>query len=211
MTEQLYNILSFLHFAEKVKFELRHSYTSSGRRESVAEHTWRMALMAILLEQHLKQKIDIGKTLKMIIVHDLVEAEAGDVPIPRMVNNDTLKKLKEEKEKAAIEKIRSMLNDSVGNEIYSLWHEFEARETYEAKVVFAFDKLEVQIQHNEADIATWEPIEYELIYSRRTFASFDASLDELRRLIEHEAEKKLTDAGIDVASLKEKIFGKTQT
>lgn len=200
----LSSLLSFLHFAEKLKCELRHSYTSTGRRESVAEHTWRMALMAILLEPYLNQKIDIGKTLKMILIHDLVEAEAGDVPIPYMVNNTALKKAKEEKEKAAIENIRSMLNDDVGKEIHSLWYEFESRETYEAKVAYALDKLEVQIQHNEADIATWEPIEYELIYSRRPFTQFDTTLDQLRLLVEQEAEDKLRAAGIDVAAIKGK-------
>lgn len=199
----LSSLLSFLHFAEKLKCELRHSYTSTGRRESVAEHTWRMALMAILLEPYLNQKINIGKTLKMILIHDLVEAEAGDVPIPHMVNNAALKKVKEEKEKAAIEKIRSMLNDDVGKEIHSLWYEFESRETYEAKVAYALDKLEVQIQHNEADIVTWEPIEYELIYSRRPFTQFDTALDQLRLLVEQEAEDKLRAAGIDVTTIKE--------
>lgn len=204
MKNTLSHILSFLHFAEKLKYELRHSYTSSGRQESVAEHTWRMALMAILLEPYFNKKIDIGKTLKMILIHDLVEAEAGDVPMPHMVNNSALKKVKEEKEKAAIEKIRSMLNNDVGKEIHSLWYEFESRETYEAKVAYALDKLEVQIQHNEANISTWEPIEYELIYSRRPFTHFDATLDQLRMLVEQEAEDKLHAAGIDVAAIKEK-------
>lgn len=202
----LRNILSLLHLAEKLKFELRHSYTSSGRQESVAEHTWRMALMAILLEPYLDKKIDIARTLKMIINHDLVEAEAGDVPFPRMVQNGDLKKVKEEKEKAAIETIRKMLNDAVGEEIHSLWNEFEARNTYEAKVANALDKLEVQLQHNEADIATWEPIEYELIYSRRPFTDFDTTIDRLREMIENDAEEKLTRSGIDIQSIKSKVL-----
>ncbi len=204
--DQLRNILLLLHLAEKLKFELRHSYTSAGRQESVAEHTWRMALMAILLEPYLDKKIEIGKTLKMIIIHDLVEAEAGDVPFPRMVQNAELKKVKEEKEKRAIENIRTMLNDRVGEELYSLWHEFEARETYEAKVAYALDKLEVQIQHNEADIKTWETIEYELIYSRRPFTDFDTTINRLREMIEHDAEKKLKSAGIDIEPIKLKIL-----
>lgn len=202
----LKNILSLLHLAEKLKFELRHSYTSSGRQESVAEHTWRMALMALLLEPYLDTKIEIGKTLKMIIIHDLVEAEAGDVPVPRMMNNDELKKQKEGKEKAAIENIRTMLSDRVGEELYALWHEFEARETYEAKVAYALDKLEVQIQHNEADIKTWEAIEYELIYSRRPFTDFDTTINRLREMIEHDAEEKLKEAGIDIGSIKSKVL-----
>ncbi|MBI2427686.1 MAG: HD domain-containing protein [Ignavibacteriales bacterium] len=200
------NILSLLHLAEKLKFELRHSYTSSGRQESVAEHTWRMALMAILLEPYLDQKIDVAKTLKMIIIHDLVEAEAGDVPYPRMVQNPELKKIKEEKEKVAIEKIRTMLNNSVGDEIHSLWNEFEVHETYEAKVALALDKLEVQIQHNEADFKTWEPIEYELIYSRRPYTDFDSTINRLREIIEKDAEEKLKQAGIDIESIKSKVL-----
>jgi len=204
----LTNILSLLHLAEKLKFELRHSYTSAGRQESVAEHTWRMALMAILVEPYLDQKIDIAKTLKMILVHDLVEAEAGDVPLSHIVKNPELKKVKEEKEKAAIEKIRAMLNDEVGKEIHSLWYEFEARETYEAKVAFALDKLEVQLQHNEADIKTWEPIEYGFIYSRRPYAEFDSFLNELRVLIEQQAEKKLTAAGIDIEPIRKEMTEK---
>jgi putative hydrolases of HD superfamily len=200
------NILSLLHLAEKLKFELRHSYTSAGRQESVAEHTWRMALMAILVEPYLNQRIDIGKTLKMILIHDLVEAEAGDMPLSTMVRNPELRKVKEEKEKTAIENIRTMLNDSVGKDIYLLWYEFEARETYEAKVAFALDKLEVQLQHNEADFKTWEPIEYEFIYSRRPYAMFDSYLNQLRELIEKQAEEKLTRAGIDIASIRSKLF-----
>ncbi|MEW5798710.1 MAG: HD domain-containing protein [Bacteroidota bacterium] len=203
---QLQNILSLLHLAEKLKFELRHSFTSAGRQESVAEHTWRMALMAMLLEPHLDQKIDIGKTLKMILIHDLVEAEAGDVPFPRMVQNADLKKMKEEKEKAAIEKIRTILNDDTGEEIHSLWNEFEERNTYEAKFANALDKLEVQLQHNEADIKTWEPIEYELIYSRRPFTDFDSTIDRLREMIEQDAENKLKRAGIDIDAIKSKVL-----
>lgn len=204
--DQLQNILSLLHLAEKLKFELRHSYTSAGRQESVAEHTWRMALMAMLLEPHLDQKIDIGKTLKMILIHDLVEAEAGDVPFPRMVQNAKLKKVKEEKEKAAIEKIRTILNNDTGKEIHALWYEFEERITYEAKLANALDKLEVQLQHNEAEIKTWEPIEYELIYSRRPYTGFDSTIDRLRDMIERDAEEKLKLAGIDIDAIKSKVL-----
>ena len=72
MERQITSILKILTLAERLKFELRHSYTSNGRQESVAEHTWRMSLMAVLIEPLLKQKIDPGRLLKMIILHDLV-------------------------------------------------------------------------------------------------------------------------------------------
>ena len=199
-------MIDFLHYAEKLKYELRHSYTSSGRQESVAEHTWRMALMAILVEPHLDKKIDIAKTLKMILIHDLVEVEAGDTPLSKMVRNPELRKEKEEKEKKAIENIRLMLHNDVGNEISSLWYEFEQRETYEAQVAYALDKLEVQLQHNEADIKTWEPIEYGFIYSRRPYVQFDSCLKALCELIEKQAEEKLISAGIDLEPIKMKAF-----
>ncbi|MEI7907595.1 MAG: HD domain-containing protein, partial [Bacteroidota bacterium] len=95
-------IYSFIHSAEKLKNELRHSFTSSGRQESVAEHCWRMSLMAVLLLPKLDQKVNFEKLMKMIVIHDIVEIEAGDTPVPFMVGNNDLKKQKEQRERAAI-------------------------------------------------------------------------------------------------------------
>src|SRR5882672_5724244 len=116
-------ILQFLALSERLKRELRHSWLSDGRRESVAEHTWQMALMALLAHRHLEQPVDIGRVLKMIIVHDLVEAIAGDVPY---FEEGTRKKLKAEREHAAIEEIRRRVAGETGQELFDLWHEFEA-------------------------------------------------------------------------------------
>lgn len=80
MQNEASNILQFLALSERLKRELRHSWLSDGRRESVAEHTWQMALIALLAYRHLEQQVEIGRVLKMILVHDLVEAIAGDVP-----------------------------------------------------------------------------------------------------------------------------------
>src|SRR5689334_16734316 len=103
MKNQIASILKVLTLAEHLKFELCHSYTSSGRQESVAEHTWRMSLMAVLIEPLLKQKVDISRLLKMIILHDLVEAEARDVSALDVLRNPSLRIQKEEREKQAIE------------------------------------------------------------------------------------------------------------
>src|SRR5215469_6779638 len=73
-------ILGFLRVAERLKCELRHSWLSTGRRESVAEHTWQMALMALLTYRHLEHPVAIERVLKTVLIHDLVEAEVGDVP-----------------------------------------------------------------------------------------------------------------------------------
>ena len=74
-------ILEFLAFTEGVKRELRHSWLSDGRRESVAEHSWQMALMAMVVHPRLEAPVDLCRALKMILVHDLAEAETGDVPV----------------------------------------------------------------------------------------------------------------------------------
>jgi putative hydrolases of HD superfamily len=205
MTEQIQSILKVLRLAERLKFELRHSYTSSGRQESVAEHTWRMSLMAILIQPLLKKEVDMLKLLKMIVIHDLVEAEAKDVPVTEVLRNPDLKKLKAENEIKAIENLRSCLVDINGQEIYELWHEFEAKETYEAKLANALDKLEVQLQHNEADISTWEEIEYGITYMMTRHTVFDEVVNTLKNEIETEAEQKMMQAGVDIQQVKAKL------
>src|SRR5215471_20835540 len=186
MEKQVKSILAVLKLAERLKFELRHSYTSSGRQESVAEHTWRMSLMAVLIEPLLRQKIDTSRLLKMIILHDLVEAEARDISALDVLRNPSLKLQKEEREKQAIENLRETLKETNGQEIYDLFYEFEQKETYEAKVANALDKLEVQLQHNHADLATWEEIEYDMSYMMDKHVLFDETLFELKRQIEYE-------------------------
>lgn len=207
MEKQITSILQVLQLAERLKFELRHSYTSSGRQESVAEHTWRMALMAVLIEPLLKTKVDTARLLKMIIVHDLVEAEAKDVSALDVLRNPSLRADKEEKEKQAINNLRQTLKDTNGQEIYDLFHEFEGKETYEAKVANALDKLEVQLQHNHADFSTWEAIEYDMCYMMDKHVIFDETLFELKRQIENEAEEKMKQGGIDVEGVRHRVLG----
>lgn len=202
---QLTSTLKVLKLAERLKFELRHSYTSSGRQESVAEHTWRMSLMAVLIGPYLDQPVNMEKLLKMIIIHDLIEAEAGDVSALDVLRNPAIKKEKEQRERAAIENLRRHLDSSVGEEVYRLWYEFEEKTTYEAKVANAFDKLEVQLQHNDADIVTWEEIEFDMSYMMDKHVLFDQTLTQLKALIEKEAEDKMLVAGVDVEAVKKRV------
>jgi putative hydrolase of HD superfamily len=207
MKYQITSILKVLALAERLKFELRHSYTSSGRQESVAEHTWRMSLMAVLIEPLLKQKIDTARLLKMIIIHDLVEAEAKDVSALDVLRNPEIKAGKLAREKQAIENLRSALQETNGQEIYDLFYEFEDKITYEAKVANALDKLEVQLQHNHADFSTWEEIEYDMVYMMNQHVSFDPTLFELKNQIEHEAETKMQASGIDIQRVRSRVLG----
>ncbi len=104
---------------------------------------------------------------------------------------------------AAIEQIRDILGDEHGQKIYDYWFEFEGKDTYEAKVANALDKLEAQIQHNEADMETWLPIEHEMTFMLGKHTDFDPVLTELKNLIEQEGEQKLAAAGIDIKRLKQ--------
>jgi len=210
MEKQITSILKVLTLAERLKFELRHSYTSSGRQESVAEHTWRMSLMAVLIEPLLKQKVDTARLLKMIILHDLVEAEARDISALDVLRNPEIKIKKVEKEKQAIENLRSLLNETNGQDIYDLFYEFENKETYEAKVANALDKLEVQLQHNHAEFSTWEEIEYDMCYMMDNHTLFDLTIFELKTQIENQATEKMESNGIDTALVKQRVFGARQ-
>lgn len=185
-------ILAFLHFAERLKKELRHGWTSNGRQESVAEHSWRLSLMIILCSPYLNQRLDIEKTLKMAIIHDLVEAKTGDIPFFEAPDGSEKKENKQKAELQAIEEIREFLNDAAGNEIYELWMEYEASNSYEAKIVKALDKIEAQVQQNEADLETW--IEYEkesaLTYLN-PYCSFDSLLSNLMTAVREESIVKM--------------------
>lgn len=205
MEQQITSILKVLTLAERLKFELRHSYTSSGRQESVAEHTWRMSLMAVLIEPLLKQRVDTARMLRMIIIHDLVEAEASDVSALDVLRNPGIKIQKIEREKQAIENLRTALKDTNGQEIYDLFYEFENKDTYEAKVANALDKLEVQLQHNHADFSTWEEIEYDMCYMMDKHVLFDETLFELKRQIEDAAEQKMKLAGVDTDLVRKRV------
>lgn len=184
----LVGILKFLHESEGLKRELRHSWLSDGRRESVAEHTWRMALMAITLCKEVDENIDVGHVLKMIIVHDLGEVYAGDY----QVYGKSIPENKHELEEESLNKLLSTLPSYTKQEILDLWNEFENRETIEAKFAVALDKLEVLIQHNEADISTYleGEGEYNLTYANDN-VSYNKTLKEFRELIRKETINKL--------------------
>ena len=179
-----------LRLAEKLKLELRHSWLSNGRRESVAEHTWRMSFMAILLHEKLEEPVNLERVLKMIIIHDLVEAEVGDIPA---FETSERMRMKQDLEREAIDRIRDMIGSSVGDDIYTLWHEFEDKETPESKFAQALDKLEAQIQHNEADYDTWNEIERtEKVHFRpRAFCEHDPFLKQLCEETIQAAEAKI--------------------
>ena len=196
-------MLAFFALAERLKTEMRHSWLSNGRQESVAEHCWMMALMAFTIAPHLEHKVDLPHTLLLILVHDIAEAKVGDIPCFEVSKR---KLAKAKAEARAIEEIAAMFTDSTGRVMSDLWHEFEASETHEAKFAQALDHLEVQFQHNLAPIETWEPVEYDLAYTKMIQpTAHDAVLRRLAAAIRNKAEQKLAAAGVDVTSLRQRL------
>jgi putative hydrolases of HD superfamily len=193
-------IIDFLAVSERLKRELRHSWLADGRRESVAEHTWHMALMAILAHPHLERPVDLARTLEMIVVHDLVEAVAGDVPF---FEAGERKAGKAEAERRAMAEIRALLPEPTGGRVEALWREFEDARTGEARFARALDNLEVQAQHNLADLATWEPVERGLVYTKMDApCAHDAFLRALCEAVKERAEAKMRAGGLDVTAVR---------
>ena len=148
-------LLSILSVAEKLKCNTRHCYTSNGRHESVAEHSWRIALMAMLIAPEFPEA-DMDRVIRMCLIHDLGEAFTGDIPTFWKTEADT------EKEDAIFDRWVQTLPETAREEFSDLLAEMNALETLEAKIYKALDKMEAVIQHNESDISTWLPLEYDL-------------------------------------------------
>lgn len=181
-------LLDFLCIAEKLKCNTRHSYTSSGRHESVAEHSWRLALMAYLVKDEFPGA-DIDKVIRMCLFHDMGEAVTGDIPAFEKTNQD------EAVEDRAVSRLLEQLPETYHKEVSELFREMNEQQTKEAKLYKALDKLEALVQHNEADLSTWIPLEYDLqmTYGTRE-CSFDKYINELRNVVREDSRKK---AGMD--------------
>ena len=181
-------LLDVLHIAERLKDELRHCETSSGRRESVAEHSWRLALMAFFMKDEFPA-LDMDKVIKMCLIHDLGECFTGDIPTFLKSASD------EKKEDTALFDWVASLPTPYNTELAALYTEMGALQTDEAKLYKALDKLEAVIQHNESDIRSWEPLEYDL---NRAYAydavAFSPYLTKLREAVREDTEEKIKAA-----------------
>jgi putative hydrolase of HD superfamily len=177
--------LDILHVAERLKDTPRHCTTSKGRRESVAEHSWRIALMAMLLKSEFPE-LDIDRVTRMCLIHDLGECFTGDIPTFLKTDAD------EATEEQLLDRWVNSLPAPVSEELSTLYAEMNALTTPEAKLYKSLDKLEAVIQHNESPIETWEPNEYEL---NKTYAfdivAFSDWLTALRKEIYKDTIEKI--------------------
>lgn len=158
---EIQKLLDIMTTAEKLKDTLRHSWTTGNRQESVAEHSWRVALMAYFVKDEFPTA-DIHKVILMCLFHDLGEAITGDVPT--FIKNAQHRQQEDDE----VYILLSQLPSPFKEELLALFAEMNAQETLEAHIYKALDKMEALIQHNEADIATWLPLEYELNFTYGT-------------------------------------------
>lgn len=181
--------LEILAVAERLKCATRHCYTSTGRHESVAEHSWRISLMAMLLKPEFPEA-DMDKVIRMCLIHDLGEAFTGDIPAFEKSKDH------EQKEEQLFHGWVSSLPEDVRGEFTALLAEMEAMNTLEAKIYKALDKIEALIQHNESDISTWLPLEYDLqlTYGQANM-EFSAYMKALRREVDDWTCRKIAAAG----------------
>ena len=190
------HLLNALHVAERLKDTTRDCDTSGGRRESVAEHSWRLALMAYLMRDEFPEA-DMDKVVQMCLIHDLGEAFTGDIPSFEKTRAD------EEKEDALLRAWVTSLPEPHRTGLSALYAEMEARQTLEARIYKALDGLEAIIQHNEADLSTWEENEYAL---NLTYCDdrvgFSPYLTALREAIREDTREKLRNVKkVDTASV----------
>lgn len=178
-------LIEVLSVAERLKDAVRHSYTSGGRRESVAEHSWRIALMAYFVSDEFPEA-DLLKIMKMCLIHDLGEAFTGDIPAFEKTDKDS------EKEAYVLGEWVKTLPEPFNKEMSELYQEMEEQQTLEARIYKALDKLEALIQHNESDIKTWIPLEYDL---QMTYGNeqvkFSEYLTELRAKVREDSVQKI--------------------
>lgn len=180
-------LLEIIHVAEKLKDTTRHCYTSGGRHESVAEHSWRIALMAYFVRDEFPEA-DMDKVIRMCLIHDLGEIFTGDIPSFLKTKEDEMR------EEELLKEWVASLPEPYSQEMLALYREMEERETIEARIYKAMDNMEAVIQHNESDLSTWTENEYELnlTYGEDKVA-FSPYLKAFRQAIREETLQKIEE------------------
>jgi putative hydrolases of HD superfamily len=183
-TDNLEGVLAFLRAAERLKTVTRSGWTSAGQPESVAEHTWRLCLMAMLLYGG-STEIDLARLLKMCLIHDLGEAIRGDVPAPAQVAAVA----KANQERADLLELTTSLPPALQQEILDLWDEYEAADSPVAKLAKGLDKLETILQHTQGRNPADFDYTFNLSYGRQ-YTEADPLLSALRELLDQETTRR---------------------
>ena len=153
VTARLEAQLSFLREVDQLKHILRRSLVMDGsRRENSAEHSWHIALAALLLSEHANAPVAVDRVIKMLLIHDIVEIDAGDT----FAYDLTARLTQAGREEVAAQRLFGLLPDEQAAELLALWAEFEARSTPEAKFAHAIDRLLPMMQNFGTQGGSWE-------------------------------------------------------
>ena len=190
----LAGVLEFLRLAERLKVTSRSAHTSAGRAESVAEHTWRLCLMALVLAPDFPE-VEFARLVKICVVHDLGEALHGDVPAPEQVRRAAAGEAsgKGAEERRDLVALVASLPDGRRDEIIALWDEYEAATTPEARLAKALDKLETILQHTQGANPPDFDYRFNLGYGRE-YTAHHPLIRAFRDALDAETERRARDA-----------------
>ncbi len=145
--------MAFLLELDKLKSVFRRNHLADGsRRENDAEHSWSFAVAALLLAEHAAAPVDVARVVRMALVHDVVEIDAGDT----FIYDEAAKRDQAEREERAAERLFGLLPEDQARELLALWHEFEACATPEARYARAIDRLVAVILNHAAGGKAWQ-------------------------------------------------------
>ncbi|MFI2744537.1 HD family hydrolase [Zhouia sp. PK063] len=193
---KLFKQIAFIKEIDKLKYIKRKTKLfNSDRNENDAEHSWHLAVMAIVLAEHSNESIDILKVIKMVLIHDIVEIDAGDTFIYDTQKSHT----NTDKERIAANRIFGLLPKEQANELIAIWEEFEAGETNEAKFAKAMDRLEPLLQNAYNNGGTWEEfdVKYNAVYNKQKVIQngSDSLWNFAENLIDESVEKGILKKG----------------
>jgi len=185
---EIEGVLEFLRAAEQLKTTYRSGWTSSGREESVAEHTWRLCLMSLVLADSFPG-VDFARLVKICIVHDLGEAIGGDIPAIHQTPGES----KAAQEREDLLQLLRPLPERLRAEIAALWDEYEAAATPEAKLAKALDKLETIMQHNQGKNPPDFDYRFNLDYGMR-FTTGDPLIETIRAMLDRDTAARAAES-----------------
>lgn len=176
MTARLDAQIAFLREADKLKSILRASSLIDGsRHENSAEHSWHIMLYALVLSDHAGPDVDINRVLKMLLIHDIVEIDAGDAPIHGNVDHAAMAA----KEAAAADRLFGLLPSDQAHGFRALWDEFEAAESPDAIFAKSIDRLQTPVANLVTDGGSWK--------------DYDVTLDQLKTRVGVPVKRGLPD------------------
>lgn len=188
--DRLLKQIDFIKEIDKIKYvQRRTKLFNSNRPENDAEHSWHLAMMVLVLAEHSNETLDIVKTLKMVLIHDIVEIDAGDTFIYDAVKAHS----NTEEERLAAERIFGLLPPGQAEEFIAVWEEFEAGKTKEARFARSVDRLQPLLQNLSNNGGTWTEfgIDYEKVYQKKKVIKQGSQLlwDYAKKLINGSVDK----------------------